>query len=108
MLESPYFEPRITTEDPNEFSSGFDLKTEDGPVFFSLHDTTSTSGAQSSSINEQDFTNRAPESCSAEISSACSGKIMNLDTSIESESIVVLMNAFTFLSWIIGLTCLSY
>ncbi|XP_062090016.1 uncharacterized protein LOC133796497 [Humulus lupulus] len=73
VLESPYFEPRITsTEDKNELSNGFDLKTEDRPVFFGIHDTTSTSGAQSSSINEQEFTNRAPESYSSEISSACS------------------------------------
>ncbi|PON99426.1 hypothetical protein TorRG33x02_045930 [Trema orientale] len=75
VLESPYFEPRITTpEDPNEFSNGFDIKTEDRPVFFSLHEATSTSGAQSSSINEQDFTNSniAPESYSGEISSPCS------------------------------------
>uniref|UniRef100_A0A803P0F0 TRF2/HOY1 PH-like domain-containing protein n=1 Tax=Cannabis sativa TaxID=3483 RepID=A0A803P0F0_CANSA len=73
VLESPYFETRITTTDEkNELSNGFDLKTEDRPVFFGIHDTTSTSGAQSSSINEQEFTNRAPESYCSEISSACS------------------------------------
>lgn len=86
-MESPYFESRITTtEDPNELSNGFDLKTDDGPVFFGIHDTTSTSGAQSSSMNEQDFPSRAPESYCSEISSACSGKTANLETCVESES----------------------
>lgn len=71
VLESAYFEPRaMTTQDPNEFNREFDVKTE-GPVFFGLQDTTSTSGAESSSKTEQDLAHRA----STEISSPSSGKL---------------------------------
>lgn len=70
MLESPYFEPRVTTtQDPNELSREFDAETA-GPVFFGLHEATSTTGAESSSKTEQEFVNRA----ASEISSPSSGK----------------------------------
>ena len=74
MLESPYFEPRVnTTEDANEFNHEFDVKAV-GPALFSLQDATTSSGAESSSRNEQDITNRASESYSSEISSPGSGR----------------------------------
>lgn len=65
VLESPYFEPRVTTtQDPNELSREFDAKTE-GPVFFGLHEATCTSGAESSSKTEREFVNRAASEISS-------------------------------------------
>ncbi|KAK6153797.1 hypothetical protein DH2020_013436 [Rehmannia glutinosa] len=49
-LDSPYFEPRISVfDDQNEENKNLDLNTEGSPSFFSLQDTASPSGPQSSS-----------------------------------------------------------
>ncbi|KAI3463489.1 hypothetical protein Pfo_020152 [Paulownia fortunei] len=49
-LDSPYFEPRICVfDDQNENNNNFDLNREGSPSFFSLQDTASPSGPQSSS-----------------------------------------------------------
>ncbi|KAG9150899.1 hypothetical protein Leryth_003027 [Lithospermum erythrorhizon] len=59
-LESPFFEPRLPIfEDPSEQTSSF----ERSPSPFSMHDTSSPSGVQSSSSkNEHEFVGRFPES----------------------------------------------
>ncbi|KAL5573065.1 hypothetical protein UlMin_022662 [Ulmus minor] len=70
VLETPYFETNVRTEEANECGHVFDFKKEDRPCFFTLQDSaTSTSGAQSSSKNEQDFANVGHENYSHEISS---------------------------------------
>ncbi|KAL7162072.1 hypothetical protein ACSBR2_042530 [Camellia fascicularis] len=63
VLESPYFEPRISVfEDSNESNHGFDLNGEEGQAFFDLRDSASPSGGQSSPrTNEQDLVGRPPE-----------------------------------------------
>ncbi|XWS19174.1 hypothetical protein CRYUN_Cryun32bG0109200 [Craigia yunnanensis] len=63
LLESPYFEPRISGfNDSNEAGHGIELKSEEGPTIFGLQDPSSPSAGQSSSCkNEQDFSGRAAE-----------------------------------------------
>lgn len=83
VLDCPYFESRVpTTNDPDEFSHGFDMKREEGPAFLSLQNAISPSGAQSSSKNEEDFSGRAPENYSQDIPSPSSGKILLLEMNI--------------------------
>ncbi|XP_015869013.2 uncharacterized protein LOC107406408 isoform X1 [Ziziphus jujuba] len=73
VLDSPYFESRVTTiNDPNEFSHGFHKKGEDGSVFLGLQDAISPLAAQSSSKNEQELSGRAPENYSQDIPSPSS------------------------------------
>lgn len=67
LLESPYFESKVTIYDEPDVSSH--SKREEGPVSFDLQHAASPSGVQSSSSNfEQDFFKP----------STSSGKIMNL------------------------------
>ncbi|KAH6771953.1 ATP-dependent DNA helicase, partial [Perilla frutescens var. hirtella] len=63
-LDSPYFEPRIPVfDDQSENNNEFDLNTEGSPSFFSLQDTASPSGPQSSSSkNDIDVLGRHSES----------------------------------------------
>ncbi|XP_057767763.1 uncharacterized protein LOC130988032 isoform X2 [Salvia miltiorrhiza] len=63
-LESPYFEPRIPVfDDQSENNNEFDLNREGSPSFFSLQDTASPSGPQSSSSkNDVDVLGRHSES----------------------------------------------
>ncbi|KAK3011864.1 hypothetical protein RJ639_010525 [Escallonia herrerae] len=61
MLESPYFEPRISVfDDSNDSNNGYDLSSEERPAIFDLQDPASPSGAQSSSSKheQQDFVGR--------------------------------------------------
>ncbi|XAR67814.1 hypothetical protein NMG60_11002733 [Bertholletia excelsa] len=72
VLGSPYFEPRISVFDnSNELSHGYCDK---GQTLFNMGDATSSSGAQSSSLkNEQeDFVGRPPEQFPCEATSPSS------------------------------------
>lgn len=77
-LDSPYFEPKISVFDnQNENSSEFDLNQEGSPSLFSLQDTASPSGPQSSSSkNDLDVLGRHSESYPRETPSPSSGKII--------------------------------
>lgn len=79
MLDSPYFEPRISVfDDPNENKTAFDLNNAESPTFFNLRDAASPSGCQSSSSkNEQDPVGRSRESIRHETPSPSSGNFTN-------------------------------
>ncbi|KAM1462766.1 hypothetical protein ACFX1S_047047 [Malus domestica] len=72
VLESPFFDARATvTGGPDdEYRHRFGTKNEEGSAIFGLQESASPSGAHSSpSKNEQDFSGRAPQNYSQEISS---------------------------------------
>lgn len=74
MLECPYFK----TNGPNESKEGIDLKSEEGPTFFSLG-MVSPSGTQSpSSIKEHERLAGASEEYSEQSPSPNSGNDINL------------------------------
>ncbi|XP_042057800.1 uncharacterized protein LOC121802246 isoform X1 [Salvia splendens] len=75
-LESPYFEPRIPVfGDQSENNNEFDLNREGSPSVFSLHDTASPSGPQSSSSkNDVDVLGRHSESYTRETPSPSSAR----------------------------------
>lgn len=77
-LESPYFEPRIpVVDDQSENNNEFDLNREGSPSFFTLQDTASPSGPQSSSSkNDVDVLGRHSESYTRETPSPSSGMVI--------------------------------
>ena len=76
VLESPYFEPKISVfDDSNESNYGYDLNGEEGQALSDLQDAASPSGGQSSSLrNDQpDIVGRPPEQFPRETPSPSSG-----------------------------------
>ncbi|XP_041998699.1 uncharacterized protein LOC121748416 isoform X2 [Salvia splendens] len=75
-LESPYFEPRIPAfDDQTEDNHELDLNREGSPSFFSLQDTASPAGPQSSSSkNDVDVLGRHSESYPCETPSPSSAR----------------------------------
>ncbi|XP_047942578.1 uncharacterized protein LOC125189334 [Salvia hispanica] len=75
-LESPYFEPRIPAfDDQTEDNHELDLNREGSPSFFSLQDTASPAGPQSSSSkNDVDVIGRHSESYPCETPSPSSAR----------------------------------
>ncbi|KAL0464001.1 UNVERIFIED_CONTAM: hypothetical protein Slati_0287700 [Sesamum latifolium] len=73
-LDSPYFEPKISVfDDKNENNSELDSNREGSPSFFSLQDTASPSGPQSSSSKDDiDAFGRHSDSYTRETPSPCS------------------------------------
>ncbi|KAL0425168.1 UNVERIFIED_CONTAM: hypothetical protein Sradi_1051600 [Sesamum radiatum] len=73
-LDSPYFEPKISVfDDKYENNSELDSNREGSPSFFSLQDTASPSGPQSSSSkNDLDALGRHSDSYTHETPSPCS------------------------------------
>ncbi|KAB2611574.1 hypothetical protein D8674_019606 [Pyrus ussuriensis x Pyrus communis] len=75
VLESPFFDARVTVTGDldDEYRHRFGSKIEEGSAISCLQESASPSGAHSSPLkNEQDFSGRAPESYSQEISSSAS------------------------------------
>lgn len=73
MLDSPYFEPRISVfDDPNENKTAYDLVDDGSPSLFNQRDA---GGQSSSSKNEQDPVSRSQESFRPETPSPSSGNI---------------------------------
>lgn len=76
-LESPYFEPRVPAfDDQSETNNEFDLNREGSPSFFSLQDTASPSGPQSSSSKNDIDVSRHSEPYPRETPSPSSGMIL--------------------------------
>lgn len=77
-LDSPYFEPRVSAfDDQSENNNEFDLNREGSPSLFSLQDTASPSGPQSSSSkNDVDALGRHSESYPRETPSPSSGNVI--------------------------------
>lgn len=77
-IDSPYFEPRGSVfDDQSENNNEFDLNREGSPSLFSLQDTASPSGPQSSSSkNDIDVLGRHSESYPRETPSPSSGNVI--------------------------------